>query len=256
MNYEKIYEQLIERSRNRTLEGYVEIHHIIPQCFGGTNEKSNLTPLTAREHFIAHLLYRIQTSKRRRHQMLKACIMMAGKEVYNSRLYEGARKEYSKHQSERMSGENHPMYGTCRSGEDNPFYGKNHTQETKDTISALRIGVVTAMNLITGEKYCVSKEEFDNDSNLVGHTKGYIGVDSEETRYKKGGHSRGKIYITDDIAEKRIFESDLIEHPTFHKGRLLYECLYCFKKTDIINLKKYHNEKCKNKIEKEINENN
>jgi hypothetical protein len=221
MNYEKIYEQLIERSRDRKLEGYVEIHHIIPQCFGGTNEKSNLTPLTAREHYIAHLLlYRIQSSKRRRHQMLKACIMMAGKEVYNSRLYEGARKEYSAHQSERMSGENHPMYGTCRSGEDNPFYGKNHTQETKDGISEYRTGMVVALNLITGEKISISKEEFDNDHNLVGHTKGYIV--SEETRYKNGNSSRGKIYITDDIIEKRIFESDLIKHPTFHNGRLLY----------------------------------
>ncbi len=255
MNYEKIYEQLIERSIFRTLEGYAEMHHIVPQCFGGTNEKSNLTPLTAREHFIAHLLlYRIQTSKRRRHQMLKACTMMAGKEIYNSRLYEGARKEYSAHQSERMCGENHPMYGTCRSGEDNPFYGKNHTQETKDIISEQRTGMVVALNLITGEKYSVSKAEFDSNPNLVGHTTGYI--PANETRYKYGNSSRGKIYVTDDIVEKRIFESDLIEHPTFHKGRLLYECLYCFKKTDIINLKKYHNEKCKNKIEKEINDNN
>lgn len=35
---------------------YTEKHHIIPKCIGGTNDKSNLTILTAREHFIVHYI--------------------------------------------------------------------------------------------------------------------------------------------------------------------------------------------------------
>jgi hypothetical protein len=35
---------------------YYEKHHIIPKCFGGSDDKLNLIKLTAREHFIAHLL--------------------------------------------------------------------------------------------------------------------------------------------------------------------------------------------------------
>ena len=54
--YHKWYEQLIDRARNRTIEGYVERHHIVPKSLGGTNEKSNLVKLTAREHLIAHML--------------------------------------------------------------------------------------------------------------------------------------------------------------------------------------------------------
>lgn len=54
--YTKIYYQLINRARCRTVEGYREKHHIIPKCIGGTNDKSNLVSLTAREHFICHLL--------------------------------------------------------------------------------------------------------------------------------------------------------------------------------------------------------
>lgn len=244
MNYKKIYNELIERSQCRVSSGYVENHHIIPKCFGGSNDKSNLTALTAREHFIAHLLlYKIQTSKRKRHQMLKACTMMSGKKIYNSRLYLEARKEYSERQSERMSGKNHPMFGTHRSGEDNPFYGKTHTQETKNIISKHRAGKVVALNLTTGEKVCVTKEEFVKNDNLVGHTKGYI--QTEETKFKKGSYSRGKIYITNDIIEIRIFESELNKFPSFLKGRLKHECIYCLKRMDIINLKKYHNDKCK-----------
>jgi hypothetical protein len=35
---------------------YVEEHHIVPKCMGGTNEKDNLVSLTAAEHFVAHQL--------------------------------------------------------------------------------------------------------------------------------------------------------------------------------------------------------
>lgn len=56
MNYQKIYNQIIERAQNRQIEGYVENHHIIPKCAGGTEEKNNMILLTAREHFICHRL--------------------------------------------------------------------------------------------------------------------------------------------------------------------------------------------------------
>jgi len=56
MNYEKIYQQLIDRALPRTLPGYKERHHIVPKCIGGDNSISNLVYLTAREHFIAHKL--------------------------------------------------------------------------------------------------------------------------------------------------------------------------------------------------------
>jgi len=56
MNYQKIYDQLIDRAKTRKLEGYKERHHVIPRCIGGTNDSENLVDLTAREHFIAHKL--------------------------------------------------------------------------------------------------------------------------------------------------------------------------------------------------------
>jgi hypothetical protein len=56
MNYQKIHDQIIERAKSRKLDGYKEIHHIIPRCLGGSDKKSNLVELTAREHFIIHKL--------------------------------------------------------------------------------------------------------------------------------------------------------------------------------------------------------
>jgi len=56
MNYQRIHDQIIERAKTRQLDGYKERHHIIPKCMGGIDDKSNLVELTAREHFIIHLL--------------------------------------------------------------------------------------------------------------------------------------------------------------------------------------------------------
>lgn len=65
MNYANIYNQLIEKAKSRNLKKlnktnpnyiYLEEHHIIPKCLGGTNTYDNLVNLTYREHYFAHLL--------------------------------------------------------------------------------------------------------------------------------------------------------------------------------------------------------
>lgn len=56
--YRKWYENIIENARGRiTSSGaYFENHHIIPKSLGGDDGKENLVKLTAREHFLCHLL--------------------------------------------------------------------------------------------------------------------------------------------------------------------------------------------------------
>jgi len=56
MDYKKHYDLLIERARTRQLTGYVERHHVVPRCIGGTDETSNLVELTPEEHYVAHQL--------------------------------------------------------------------------------------------------------------------------------------------------------------------------------------------------------
>ena len=65
------YYNIIARANQRVnQEGYFEKHHIIPRSLGGSNEVSNLVKLTAKEHFICHMLLPKMTSesknKRRR----------------------------------------------------------------------------------------------------------------------------------------------------------------------------------------------
>lgn len=56
MNYRQHYDNLIARAAGRKCEGYVEKHHIVPRCMGGSDAADNLVKLTAREHFLAHQL--------------------------------------------------------------------------------------------------------------------------------------------------------------------------------------------------------
>lgn len=56
MNYTNQYDQLIERARNRKLEGFTERHHVNPTCMGGDDSPENIVRLTPEEHYTAHLL--------------------------------------------------------------------------------------------------------------------------------------------------------------------------------------------------------
>jgi hypothetical protein len=56
MNYQRIYDSLINRAKERELEGYVERHHVVPRCIGGSDDEENIVSLTPEEHFVAHIL--------------------------------------------------------------------------------------------------------------------------------------------------------------------------------------------------------
>lgn len=101
-------------------DGYTERHHILPKSLGGSDSIENLTNLTAREHFICHwLLTKMYPSGEEHWKMINAFRMMRAenprqlryKTRVTARVYENLKKEYSKLQSERYSGENNPMYG-------------------------------------------------------------------------------------------------------------------------------------------------
>lgn len=56
--YTRWYNNIIANAQSRVLPSttYSEKHHIVPKSLGGSNDPNNLVRLTAREHFICHLL--------------------------------------------------------------------------------------------------------------------------------------------------------------------------------------------------------
>ena len=132
--YSRWYEALITKAQNRTIDGYVEKHHIIPRSFGGNDGKANLVSLTAREHYIAHaLLWKMNFSGVYNSKMAFAFNTFISKmttEVrgvhhtykISSRMYETFRKEYSRLLKEKYAREG----GT--------WVGRKHTEESKRKI--------------------------------------------------------------------------------------------------------------------------
>jgi len=106
------YNVIIENAHNRTITGYKESHHILPQSLGGSDHKDNLVDLTAREHFICHwLLVKMHTGESKA-KMVYALNGMkrTNKEqeryetAITSRVYAKLKEEFSKIHSKYMKG--------------------------------------------------------------------------------------------------------------------------------------------------------
>lgn len=112
--YTRWYYSIIRNAQSRVIEGYTEKHHIIPKSCGGSNSKDNLVALTAREHFICHLLLTKMTTGVYKSKMVHTSWMMMNIKKYgynrSSKLYETARLARSKWISTNRTGTNHPMF--------------------------------------------------------------------------------------------------------------------------------------------------
>jgi hypothetical protein len=110
--YSKLYYKITSNAKQRITEGYTELHHIIPQSMGGSNDKENLVYFTAREHFICHWLLVKMTEGEDRSKMLYALNGMKAENRYQqryhtkitARVYEKYRIEHAENHSKRMKG--------------------------------------------------------------------------------------------------------------------------------------------------------
>lgn len=129
--YYKWYKQLTSK-QDRRLGCYTEKHHIIPRSMGGKDTKENLVVLTAREHYIAHLLLTKCTSGFDKRKMWFALWNMLNRDNgirTTSKAYAAMRIKHSEFLHKELSGEGNPMFG------------KNHTEETKAKISLGGLGL-------------------------------------------------------------------------------------------------------------------
>lgn len=121
MNYQRLYNRIISNRKMNKFDGYTEEHHIVPRCLGGDNEKDNLVELSAKEHFICHLLLTKMYPKgsNEYYKMCHAFCMMlfTGKGENNlryvtSRKYEKLKHYHKIRMSELQSGIRNSQYGT------------------------------------------------------------------------------------------------------------------------------------------------
>jgi len=117
MNYQKVYNAIIAKRQKESPEGYCEEHHILPRSIGGSDTRVNLVKLTAREHFVCHLLLvKIYQNTENYYKMVKAFFMMSThssnqNRYISSKKYEKLRVEFSTAQRIAVMGKNNPTYG-------------------------------------------------------------------------------------------------------------------------------------------------
>ena len=134
----------MRKAENRKLPklSYKEEHHIFPVSIFGKNK--TLVELTAREHFVAHLLLwkyyqkKYGNKNEKTKKMLNAVWYMThiDNKKINSKIYETLKINKAIIMSEQMSGENHPMkkeeHRIKISGENHYLFGKKQKREIVD----------------------------------------------------------------------------------------------------------------------------
>lgn len=227
-----MYDQIVERAKNRVLEGYGEKHHIVPRSEGGRDNEENIVNLSAREHFICHwLLHRMDTSIRSRAVSFWLMARNTGSSKQNrtqlvsSRAYEEARKAFS----ESMKGENSPLYGTTMSEEvkekiRKKVKGFKHSDEAKRKVSERLKGRPKPPR---SEEHCRKLSEYAKTRPPK----------SEETRRKQGDSLRGIVRSED--TKKKLSERA--------RNRTKKTCPHCGKIGDPGLMVLWHFDNCRKK---------
>jgi hypothetical protein len=171
--YKSWYDSIIQKAKVRNLSGYKEKHHILPRCLSGKDNKENLVELTAREHFIVHMLLCKFTKGQARIKMLYAFnFMSVVRNKYrdykiNSKIAQKLRKEFftnkPKHTSEsklkmsksrlgmKLSKETRKKVGLAQIGNKKAL-GLKHSEETKNRIRNANKGNKHTLGMI-----CINK---------------------------------------------------------------------------------------------------
>lgn len=193
MNYSSIYCALISKRLQNPLEKcgciYVEKHHIIPKSEGGDNSSDNLVNLTAREHFIAHLLLARIYKDEKMWLALNRLVHGNNKKYtkVGSRTYESMKKKVSSIMSSKRKGKSPWMKGRKHSEETKRKISNAKRNPSKETIEKLRMSHLGKKSPMKGRHF---PKEFSEKMSLI---KRNI---SDETRRKMS------------LAQKRRFQRE------------------------------------------------
>lgn len=157
MDYLNQYENLVIKAKNRqwtkqSAPCYVELHHILPKCIGGIEKDYNLIYLTAKEHFIAHILLAKEFPEEKGLWFSVFRMMYPNNNKQfrnykiNSKIYEQIRQNYANEQSRLHSGKNvsketvNKIISNRRTykGENNPNFGKTVPDSIRQKMSENR----------------------------------------------------------------------------------------------------------------------
>ena len=196
--YKSWHDAIINKALNRKIKGYSEKHHILPRSLGGLNNKDNIVKLTAKEHFIVHMLLCKFTKGNAYYKMLYAFKSMCQlinnnhKRDYKitSRIAEKLKLEAEK---------NNPVYrNDVKAKISKANKGRIRSKETRKQMSKSKKGNKNALglrhseefkerikNINKGNKYSVGLKYINKNGNIKKVKK------EEVDKYLKLGYTLG-----------------------------------------------------------------
>jgi hypothetical protein len=204
------YYNIINKARSITRAPgcYVERHHIVPKSLGGLNNKSNLVYLSAKEHFICHLLLVKMTEGKERRSMWYAAYRMCHKDneyIPGARVYQMLKQRMVQANKERPG----------------PNLGKIMSDEQKKKISNSTKGIPRGpfsdehRNNMRKPKSAEHKESLSKSK-----TGKSWGTHSEQTKIKMSEWQKG-------VKKEKV------------------SCEFCSKEISLLNYTRWHGAKCK-----------
>lgn len=206
MDYKKIHDNIINRAisikeergiEKQTLGIYYERHHIIPKCMGGTNDETNLVYLTAREHFLIHLLLcKIHADKP---MSIKAKLATAisimrrqpsnssSPRVKSSRMFEMARLEFIRNHPTKTESVRAKISKTLREKERPP----KPVKDMIDFTCACGCGIIGTKVLGSDQKY-IRGHNYVDPKHISNGMKDTLSKMSEDDMKARMKNSTGK----------------------------------------------------------------
>jgi hypothetical protein len=242
--YTICYYSIINRSMSRSISGYTEKHHIIPKSLGGSDSPENLAILTAKEHYIVHLLLPYMVSEPTHKRKMWGALRCMSKMVSPTHTrYVGSARFYEK-------AKENTDFGHMR--------GKKHSEESKKKMSKSQKG-----HMISEE---TKKKIGLANSKYTGRTpwnKGItLGPQTTEQRLKKSlaltgkkksQETRSNMKSAQSLRSKDSYAQPGWKHDEhalekireYARNRPRLTCPHCGKEGTVPGMKRYHFDNCK-----------
>lgn len=148
--YYKTYNQLIDRCIQMEKDGYpedmyTEVHHILPKCQGGTNEKCNLVKMPVRYHIMAHILLAYAFPEEKILLYAAGCMISLGNKFTNEQRKLGLKSFSTKIIADIREKSKLAMKGRY-AGDRSPSWGRKASEETKRKQSLAKKGKYSGKN--------------------------------------------------------------------------------------------------------------
>lgn len=170
--------------KGQSVDGYCEVHHIVPRSLGGSDDVDNLIRLTARQHFVAHwMLARALGGSASRAFFMMSNFGKYGK--VNSTTYDIARQEYAEQVSQQLKGKPSqcPFSEETKQKMREAKLGRSLREETKQKLRIAMLGQKRGPEFAAK----VSEAKRGKSNGRLGH------MVAKETKKRIGDAQRGEL---------------------------------------------------------------